>query len=146
VDLLRIPWLRLPARLNTGYFGAPILRFDLEVIERFLRSWSGRTPAWVEQTCWAATAGVVGTKLFDARQFQIYRPDRAVPPDCVALHFVSSVRSHLRRFLAPAMGCKRMDVVLTQLSDAKGLTSARLFSRELLRGARRLVAGGASSA
>jgi hypothetical protein len=140
-DLLRNPWLRLPARLNSGYFGIPLQRFDLEILEKLLRLWRGRTPVWIEQTCWAATAGDRDTKLFDPVQFQIYRPDREISTDCVALHFVSSVRSHLARFVARFKPAPCRDPVAIRLRESRRLGVARQLLRESIRLSRRFLAG-----
>jgi hypothetical protein len=138
-QLLRAGAAVLPAMLNTGFFSFPVRQFQLDAIERFLRGWTGRTPPWIEQTCWAVTAGIAETRLLSRNQFRIFRPERPVSDEVIALHFVSSVRSHLRSF---ASGTGMLDGgrrTVSRTTAARRLTPLRLGIEELSRAARRLA-------
>jgi hypothetical protein len=139
IQLLRPGAAALPARLNTGFFCYPVREFRLEAIERFLRGWTGRTPPWIEQTCWAVAAGVAGTRLLSREQFQIFRPERPVSDEVIALHFVSSVRAHLRTFASDSAKLDGEKRTVSRTFAARRLTAVRLAFEELGRAARRLA-------
>lgn len=128
----------LPARINSGLFSIPRRRFELEPIERFLADWKGRSPMWIEQTCWALLAGTGETRLLEPRQFRMHDPRAPFSSELVALHFVSSVRDDLPRVLQLHPIEKTMPVVETRLRPVRRLRAVSLVIEGLRRRLHRL--------
>jgi hypothetical protein len=95
--------LRLPRRINTGVLHFRTERYDLDLVEWFLgRPGYLRTPVWVEQTAWALLAARAGCHVYDPRQVAFPERPARVPPEAVALHFISPRRDLLAACRAAA--------------------------------------------
>lgn len=98
--------IRLAGRVNAGLMRIMPGVLDLDFVEWLLGQMGGhsvwtRRWYWNEQTCWAALAGRTGCGLWDRRHVVMATPDMAVYScDAVAIHFVSTYRSHLSDYTA----------------------------------------------
>jgi hypothetical protein len=95
--------LRLPRRINTGVLHFRTERYDLDLVEWFLgRPGYLRTPVWVEQTAWALLAARAGCHVYEPRRIAFPERPLRVPPEAVALHFISPRRDLLAACRAAA--------------------------------------------
>lgn len=101
--------VRLVRNLNSGIIRFPVAALDLDYLE-WLAGHLSFAPEWMEQTCWAALASRVSSRLLDSRQVTIPEIGKELPAECVAAHFVASVRSalssrvdHVEKTAAPAV-------------------------------------------
>jgi hypothetical protein len=127
---------RFPQRVNTGLFTIAMQAIDFALVERFLAGWKGFAPMWIEQTCWALTAGARGSggdcELLDETQFRIHRPAAQLDPELVALHFVSPVRGDLARIAAQEHPVHRAPVAVRAKSTRR-LGAWRLLFESIAR-------------
>lgn len=135
-QVAREPRLALRARVNTGILHVPRGLVDLDLLEWFFgRPDYARTPPWLEQTAWALLAARVPAYLLDPEQVRLAAPDErpeAVPPERVALHFVSPVRDRLSTFdeRRPIAAQPPVELRTVPAADA---TPLRLLGAELAR-------------
>jgi hypothetical protein len=130
--------LRLASRANAGLMRIAQGLLDLDAVEWLLRRMDGhrvwvRRWYWNEQTCWAALAGQVECGLWDSRQIVMASLDMAeFTTEAVAVHFVSTFRSHLAEYsqktAAPdsspvrveARAARRVGPLAQMVSDLRG--------------------------
>jgi hypothetical protein len=124
---------RVVSRLNSGLFALAAGAFDLDFIDSFLgknrdsRAFR-RRPGWVEQTCWAAMAARLPTRLYDSRHMRVAHPGLLQAKDRpIAIHFVSTYRGmidHYHEVDSPAEPSKPQAVRLREASPATACTLA----------------------
>ena len=134
----------LPRNLNSGLVRFPKSAFLPAALERFLETWRGFAPMWIEQTCWAVASAGRRPHLLDPLQARIFAPSEDPSPETVMLHFVSSVRSNLpagetRGFAVgvvparlreiPAPPLRSLDLLLAELRRLRGRASLLLAKR-----------------
>ena len=132
--------LRLPQKVNTGIILCSRELFDLDLLEWFVaREQFGSPAVWLEQTAWAFMAATRGrVHLLDPAQFAIAAPGQRPSEELVAVHFVSSVRSELPRFVAALGGAEAKGGVRIRLRPARRCTVVGLAAQEARRRARRI--------
>jgi len=96
--------LKLASRINSGIVCLREGCYDLEYVEYLLGRWGGvfarRHIWWADQTCWAALAARLRAFVCAPAQIPVMSPGFCVSPATVAVHFVSTYRSGLSRFVA----------------------------------------------
>jgi hypothetical protein len=55
----------------------------------------------VEQTCWAALAARIKTRIFDPRQIVVAHPGLTPADHFTAIHFVSTYRGMIQNYIDP---------------------------------------------
>ena len=133
--------IKIGGRVNTGFIVGPS-GIDLDYIEWILDNLVTdtafvRRPYWAEQTCWAAIAAQQGFRLFNPNQIVIANSTMSgYKPETVAIHFVSTYRDRLLRFLDKQQS---LDAPVCDVGTIRGrrVTAAGLFLTDFRRRLRR---------
>lgn len=124
---------RVGSRVNTGFMHLHNSLLDLGIVEGYLewaarKSAAAKRPQWMEQTAWAILSQSCDSWIWDPRQVFVAGPTNAsLPPDAVAIHFVSTYRSQLDGYLSQLPPASKGTVVLRR----QGLQRASLLSLAL---------------
>jgi hypothetical protein len=105
----------LIARLNSGLFCVKRTAIDFEWIEAVC-SRVGlpqilQHRSWFEQGLWAAIAGRIGCEMVDRSQIATAEIVSEIPPDPVALHFITPARGLLERYASRARSSHSAELI-----------------------------------